>query len=41
MTEFHELIKFIRREVNNRLKNLKINDPPKYLYSPIRYANDP
>ena len=40
MTEFHELIKFIRSEVNNSLKNLKIPDTPNYLYSPIRYAID-
>ena len=40
MTEFHELIKFIRSEVNNSLKNLKIPDKPNYLYSPIRYAID-
>ena len=36
MTEFHELIKFIRSEVNNSLKNLKIPDTPNYLYGPIR-----
>ena len=38
MTEFHELIKFIRSEVNNSLKNLKVPDKPTYLYDPIRYA---
>ena len=40
MTKFHELIEFIRSEVNNSLKNLKIPDKPTYLYSPIRYAID-
>ena len=37
MSEFHELIEFIRTEVNKGLKRMSIPDEPRYLYDPIRF----
>ena len=37
MSSFHELLRFIRDEVNSSLKNFSFPDHPKYLYDPIRY----
>ncbi len=37
MSSFHELLSFIRDEVNSSLKNFSFPDHPKYLYDPIRY----
>ena len=38
MSQFHELIEFIRAEVNKGLKRMSIPDEPRYLYDPIRYT---
>ena len=38
MSQFHELIEFIRAEVNKGLKRMPIPDEPGYLYDPIRYT---
>ena len=38
MSQFHELIEFIRAEVNKGLKRMSIPDEPGYLYDPIRYT---
>ena len=38
MSQFHELIEFIRTEVNKGLKRMSIPDEPGYLYDPIRYT---
>ncbi len=38
MSQFNELIEFIRAEVNKGLKRMSIPDEPRYLYDPIRYT---
>ena len=38
MSQFSELISFIRKEINYSLKKLPIPDTPNYLYEPIKYA---
>ena len=38
MSQFSELISFIRKEINYSLKKLPIPDTPTYLYEPIKYA---
>ena len=38
MSEFNEIIEFIRSEVNKGLKNIPIPKTPRYLYDPIRYS---
>ena len=38
MSQFFELISFIRNEINYSLKKLPIPDTPNYLYEPIKYA---
>ena len=38
MSQFSELISFIRKEINNSLKKIPIPDTPTYLYKPIKYA---
>jgi geranylgeranyl pyrophosphate synthase len=38
MSQFYELIEFIRAEVNKGLKRMSIPDEPRYLYDPIRYT---
>ena len=38
MVNFPELISFIRKEINQSIKNLPIPDTPSYLYNPIKYA---
>ena len=38
MSQFSELISFIRKEINNSLKKIPIPDTPTYLYEPIKYA---
>ena len=38
MTNFSELISFIRKEINFSIKKLPIPDKPSYLYDPIKYA---
>ncbi len=37
MSSFHELIYFIRDEVNSSLRKFSFPDQPRYLYDPIRY----
>ena len=38
MSQFSELISFIRKEINYSIKKLPIPDTPTYLYEPIKYA---
>ena len=38
MSEFLELIAFIRKEINHSINKLPIPDSPAYLYDPIKYA---
>ncbi len=38
MSEFLELISFIRKEINHSINKLPIPDSPAYLYDPIKYA---
>ena len=38
MSQFSELISFIRNEINFSIKQLRIPDTPNYLYDPIKYA---
>ena len=38
MSQFSELVSFIRDEINISIKKLPIPDTPTYLYDPIRYA---
>ena len=38
MSDFQQLIEFIRKEVNRGLKNISIPEKPNYLYDPIRYS---
>ena len=38
MSQFSELVSFIRKEINYSLKKLPIPDTPTYLYEPIKYA---
>ena len=38
MSQFSELISFIRKEINYSLRKLPIPDTPTYLYEPIKYA---
>ena len=38
MSNFQQLIEFIRKEVNRELKNISIPEKPNYLYDPIRYS---
>ena len=38
MSDFNEIIEFIRAQVNKGLKNIPIPDTPRYLYDPIRYS---
>ena len=38
MSQFSELISFIRKEINYSIKKLPIPDTPTYLYKPIKYA---
>ena len=38
MSQFSELISFIRKEVNHSIKKLPISNTPTYLYEPIKYA---
>tara|TARA_B100001121_G_scaffold279892_1_gene271436 strand:- start:269 stop:1228 length:960 start_codon:yes stop_codon:yes gene_type:complete len=38
MSQFSELISFIRKEINYSIKKLPIPDTPSYLYKPIKYA---
>ena len=38
MSQFSELISFIKNEINCSIKKLPISDTPAYLYEPIKYA---
>jgi len=38
MSQFSELISFIRKEINYSIKKLPIPENPTYLYKPIKYA---
>jgi len=38
MSEFEDLISFIRKDINRCIKKIPIPDTPSYLYKPIRYA---
>ena len=38
MSQFSDLICFIRREINFNIKKIPIPDTPNYLYEPIKYA---
>ncbi len=38
MSQFSELISFIRKEINYSIKKLPIPNTPTYLYEPIKYA---
>ena len=38
MSQFSDLICFIRREINFSIKKIPIPDTPNYLYDPIKYA---
>ena len=38
MSQFSELISFIKKEINYSIKKLPIPDTPTYLYEPIKYA---
>ena len=38
MSQFSDLISFIRKEINFSIKKIPIPDTPNYLYDPIKYA---
>ncbi|MBA64801.1 MAG: hypothetical protein CMG55_03265 [Candidatus Marinimicrobia bacterium] len=38
MSQFEDLISFIRKDINRCIKRLPIPDSPAYLYDPIKYA---
>ena len=38
MSQFEDLISFIRKDINRCIKKIPIPDTPAYLYDPIKYA---